>query len=46
MKNLFDWPFLKEPFYRWCIFLVAISLFLVVWHFILRHIKYGGVLES
>lgn len=42
MGELFNWPFLDEPLYRWFVFLIAISLFLAVWHFILTHMQGGG----
>ena len=39
MNSIANWQFLHEPFYRWVIFLVAVSLFLIVWHFVLRHMQ-------
>ena len=41
-SKVFDWPFLKEPLWRWFVFLVAISLFAAVWSMILGYMKVAG----
>lgn len=39
MGNIFEWPFLQEPIYRWFMFLIILALFGVVWRGVLNHMK-------
>lgn len=39
VSNLFSWPFLNEPIWRWFVFIVAISLFMAAWAGVLAYMR-------
>lgn len=39
ITNVFKWPFMQEPLWRWFMFLVAITLFSAVWANVLKYMK-------
>lgn len=43
IKGVFNWPFLQEPAWRWAIFVGLILVILVLWHFVLAHMKAASV---
>lgn len=39
VTGAFDWEFLNEPFWRWIMFIVALSLVTFAWNGVLAYMK-------
>lgn len=38
-EKITNWPFLREPIWRWTVFLIAMGFIMAAWHMVLEYMK-------